>query len=723
LRYHLHRRTVPALLALTLAGPAVAVGTLTAAPAGAATCTGTHTWTDAIGDHAWATAGNWSPAGVPASDDAVAVNAGATITGATGAVCDLTVGGSSLAVTGTFTVNGRLAASEGTSFSFADGAGMTLAGTGLLTGAVTVTRPAGASGLTPQVRIAGTVLVGGTLASDRVGLVVPDGGTLVGGDGSGGAAGGVVSGTGSLSWQGGVLGGRLTVGTPVVVSGGTDRVVQAGARLVLGGDSTFSGARLVVGSQAQVTVAGVTTFNGAGTGVARGTSGVDGQLLTIAAGAALQRIGDPGVDAVLDLPVVNQGAVTVSGQLTVPLGFRQQVQTDSQATPVTGLLGSTALLSARRPDGSYGTLDIRGGGIGGVGTVATRRLSLDDAWVHPGFAAAAGTMTVYGDLVLSRKSELQLYVRGTKAEERDVLDVKPLAVNGTKLATGRATLAGSVAALNGPGFTPAYNSVVTGLLRYAARTGSFTAPLRPITPAGLGWAPVYDDRTTDGDGRAVDLRWRDVQPPAVGLAGVPAFSQAASQKLVYEAVDNRSGLKSYDVRWRTGVPTGVWGHWHRPRAWQTTTVGTQTLHGLKPGRSYCFAVRARDRLGNVSAWGDPQCVTRMADDASLALARGWSRVKVQGVLGGSVTRATAKGATLVRAGKVSRIALVVVRCPGCGTLGVYRGDTLVKSLSLTGRSGLRSWVSRPFPKRAGPVRLTVLSSGKPVALDSYGLTR
>jgi hypothetical protein len=703
-------RLVGLVLALALPG-----ALLVAAPAAdAAACSGTRTWND-MGDHAWGTAANWTPSGPPTATDAVTIPSG-TVTGATGSVCDLSVA-AAVGVTGTLTVSGAFSAAGGSAFSFADGAGLTLAGTGLASGAVLLTRPAGSSGLTPQVRVEGQLTVAGTVTSERVGLVLPEGGSLVNGD-----VPGIVTGTGSLSWQGGTLGGSaLSVGTPVVVSGGTDRIVLPGARLTLAGDTSVTGARLVLGSQAQLTIAGVATLSGPGVGVGRGTHDVVGQQLTVAAGAALQRVGNAGVDSVLDVPVVNRGAITISGQLTAPFGFRQEQQADTEITPVTGLLGTTALLTTRRTDGSYGVMNLAAGGIGGVGTVATRRLTLGDGWVHPGFAAVAGTLNLTGDLVLSKTSELQLYVRGLAADKRDVLAVTPLTSNGTQVAGGRATLAGQVTALNGPGFTPTYGTKITGVLRYTSRTGAFTAPLRPITPSGLGWAPGYDDNAKGG--RAVDLTWRDVQPPSVGLAGVPAFTQAASQRVIYEAVDNRSGVRSYDVRWRSGVPTGSWGRWHRPTAWQTTKVGSQTLRGLRPGTTYCIAARARDRLGNLSAWSRPQCVTRMADDRSLALRQGWARVHASGVSGGSVTRASTAGATLVRRGKVTRIALVVVRCPGCGTLGVYRGTTLVKTLSLKGPAGLHSWVSRPFAQPAGPVRLRVMSSGRPVALDSVGFTR
>ena len=76
-----------------------------------------------------------------------------------------------------------------------------------------------------------------------------------------------------------------------------------------------------------------------------------------------------------------------------------------------------------------------------------------------------------------------------------------------------------------------------------------------MTPNGLGWRPRYDTSTTDGDGLGVDLRLSDVAPPALGIAGIPAFTQRDAQRVTFAAVDNRAGVASYDVRLRRGSAT------------------------------------------------------------------------------------------------------------------------------------------------------------------------
>jgi hypothetical protein len=585
---------------------------------------------------------------------------------------------------------------------------------------VSFRRPADAAGVTPQVRVNGSLSLDGTTTSQQVGLVLGSGGSLVGG-----AVPGTLAGTGTLSWQGGTLGGALTVGTPLSASSGADMHVLPASQLTLAGVTTLSSTRIALGAAAQLTVSGVAYLTGAPVGVIRGGAGLEGQRLTVAAGAALQRVGGSSpAAAVLDVPVVNRGSVTVSGRLDVPQGYLQEVQKDAESEPVTGLLSPTSSLHAVNASGGYTSVRILGGGLGGVGSVATRKLTLGDAWVHPGFASSAGTLTVLGDLALSPKSDVQLYVRGAEDTKRDVLEVKGLASNGARVAAGRAALAGRISALTGPDYRPSYGTRTRGVIRYVARTGSFGVPVRPITPSGLGWKPSYDDSAKDGDGRGVDIRLMDVQAPTVGTAGVPAFTQRTAQQLTYEAVDNRSGVKSFDVRWRKGTPAKAFTTWRSPRSWRTTKARTQTLRGLDAGWTYCLSIRSRDRLGNVSPWSAPQCVTRMLDDRALAAGKGWSRMSASGLYGGSATRSTRKGATLSTKGTFRRVAVSALRCPSCGTVQVKAGGTVLKTLDLRSqRTGVRTWVSKVRKRARGTVRLTVVSSGRPVAVDSFGLSR
>jgi hypothetical protein len=342
----------------------------------------------------------------------------------------------------------------------------------------------------------------------------------------------------------------------------------------------------------------------------------------------------------------------------------------------------------------------------------------------------AGTVRVEGDLRLGAGSDVQLVMRdagtGDQPKASDALVVVPLVEGGVTKAVGRATLAGRVTGVSAGTYKPAYGTVVRGLVHFEARTGSFGKASSFGTPAGLGWRPRYDTATKDGDGLGVDLRLSDVAPPALGLARIPAFTQSASQRVTYAAVDNRTGVATYDARWRRGNPAKKKvGSWHRPKAWQHTSATGQQLTGLRSGITTCFSVRVRDRAGNVSAWTQPLCSARMLDDRALTASSGWSRVANRGgFYAGTFSRAQRTGAELTRRGAFSRVAVVAVRCPGCGTLQVVVGKKVVKTMHLAGKqTGVVTWVSKPAEERRATVHLRVVSNGKPVMVDSFGLSR
>jgi hypothetical protein len=315
---------------------------------------------------------------------------------------------------------------------------------------------------------------------------------------------------------------------------------------------------------------------------------------------------------------------------------------------------------------------------------------------------------------------------GNQPKGSDALVVAPLVEGGVTKAVGRAVLAGRLTGVSAGSYQAAYGTVVKDRILFAARTGSFGKASSFGTPAGLGWRPRYDIATKDGDGLGVDLRLSDVAPPALGLARIPVFTQRSVQRVTYAGVDNRTGVATYDGRWRRGDPAKKKvGAWHRPKAWQRTKDTSQRLTGLRPGITTCFSVRVRDKAGNVSAWTQPLCTARMLDDAAVAGSAGWARVANRGgFYAGTFSRATRRGAELTRGGAFTRVAVTAVRCPGCGTLQVVIGKKVIKTLNLAGkRTGTLTWLSKLRTEQRTIVRFRVASTGKPVIVDSVGLSR
>ncbi len=431
--------------------------------------------------------------------------------------------------------------------------------------------------------------------------------------------------------------------------------------------------------------------------------------------------------------------------MTVPKGYTQDVQPGAAATapvPVTGLLSSTVILSGSNGAGAFAPITLAKGGLGGTGIVAANPLTIGSTWVHPGFSDRAGKLTVQGRMKLSSGSDVQLVARGTTDDKKDILEIVDL-VHGTGASAvvvepGKIELAGRVTGMSAGGYNPAYGTTVQNLVRFPTRTGTFATASWNGTPRGLGWKPVYDD-TADpavpaqgstpavpADPKSIDLKLLDVAAPALGIASIPAFTQFTSQRVTYAAVDNKTGVKSYDVRWQRGSPDLAYSAWVYPSAWQgTTKTAAKTLTGMAKGWTYCFSIRVRDKADNISAWSQPLCTAKMFDDRSFAATPSWSRPSGKsGFYAGTYSRSTAYGAKLTKTGRHTRVAVTALKCPTCGTVGIYSGTTLLKTLSLKSSStGITTWVSSVRSTRIATVTVKVLTKGKPVVIDSFGMVR
>lgn len=564
-----------------------------------------------------------------------------------------------------------------------------------------------------------------------------------GADGTAGAVAGqpdappTLAGVGTFEWRSGTVRGPLTTQavTDIAASSATSRRFLEGS-LGLDGSAVVTGTTLALRPGASVRVQGSTSLIGTPSGFERTNAGIEGQSLTVLPGGTLRRAaptdGSTG-PAVVDVPLANHGSLSVSAPLAVRAGFTQVKAPggDPAATPdpVTSLLGGTARITSVDSGGTHQPLTLAAGGIGGTGVVETTSLTLGRTFIHPGLQSSAGQITVEGDLRLSKDSDVQIVMRDATATQapkgHDVLEVVPLVVGGIRKAAGKATLAGKITGASAGTYKPSYGTTVQGVLRFAQRSGSFATTSSFGTPNGLGWRPRYDIATSDGDGLGVDLRLSDVAPPALGVASVPPFTQRTSQRLTYAGVDNRTGVATYDVRWREGSPGRAFTAWKHPKAWRRTTDTAVTLTDMKRGWTSCASIRTRDKAGNVSAWTEPLCTTRMADDRGLAASTGWTRSSGQsGLYQGTTSRALKKGSTLRTAGTYTRLAVTAVRCPACGRAQVMAGSTVLKTIGLRSKkTETFTWASRLRPQATGRVTITVLSRGKPVIIDAFGLSR
>ncbi len=579
---------------------------------------------------------------------------------------------------------------------------------------------------------------------------------------------------GTFQWRSGTVKGPITiekVPTDVGAIGSTTRrYLEASdpadaATITFLGPVAVNATMVTLKPNARVAVSGALVIASVGSGFERSDpTTLEGQKLTINAGGSLRRIAQattPGGSSTssgtttVNVPVVNYGTVTLETSLNVPAGYSQDVQAGAPTTapePITGLLNTNAVtLSTGDGAGHFPPIELKKGGLGGAGTIATSQLTFGSAWVHPGFGDRAGKLTVQGVVKLSPTSDVQLVMRPAvpavaetptspavpaKPITYDVLEVTPLvytpatpagAPSETK-APGRIELAGKVTGVSAAGFNPAYGTTMPNLVTFVERTGTFASASWRGTPSGLGWKPTYDDTassTAPVDAKSVELKLVDVAAPALGLASIPAFTQFTSQRITYAAVDNRTGVKSYDVRWQRGGPNTPFGAWHYWGSWQNTTSTAKTLTGMDAGYTYCFSVRVRDKAGNISAWSQPLCTARMFDDRSFKATPSWYRPGGKaGFYGKTYSRSSSYGAKLTKSGQHTRVAVTALKCPTCGTIQIYSGSTLLKTLSLKSSStGITTWISKVRPARNATMTVKVVSKGKPVVVDSFGMVR
>lgn len=99
----------------------------------------------------------------------------------------------------------------------------------------------------------------------------------------------------------------------------------------------------------------------------------------------------------------------------------------------------------------------------------------------------------------------------------------------------------------------------------------------------------------------------DVVAPRVKVVRLRHPGDRRRLRAVWTAADAGSGVSSSDVRWRRTDARGDFLPWRRPARWQRITVTRVTLERVVGGRTYCVAVRARDRAGNRSGWSTPRC--------------------------------------------------------------------------------------------------------------------
>ena len=176
----------------------------------------------------------------------------------------------------------------------------------------------------------------------------------------------------------------------------------------------------------------------------------------------------------------------------------------------------------------------------------------------------------------------------------------------------------------------------------------------------------------------------DTTSPVVVTGRLAATTLVTSVPVHYSASDRGSGVDSVNARWRRASIDGAYRPYVSPAGWTGMPAGgVVTLRGLISGWTYCFSFRARDAVGNVSAWTTDRCTAAPLDDRGLKASTGWVRSRGARYYLGTATRTATVGRTLTRKGVAARrIELVATTCPGCGNVGVYFRGHLLRRINL-----------------------------------------
>jgi len=230
--------------------------------------------------------------------------------------------------------------------------------------------------------------------------------------------------------------------------------------------------------------------------------------------------------------------------------------------------------------------------------------------------------------------------------------------------------------------------------------------------------------TIQGDKTAVLRYVGDASKPyGARLLGVPEYSLAKQATFSWLASDAGSGVASFDVQRRTAAhDDSSFG------AFSTVLSATPdpfgTLSGT-PGTTACFRVRGRDFAGNVGAYSPSACEAIPLDERSMSATGTWSKLSAKAYYLGTAMRSNVLNSAMSVHVVYRHLAVVATRCPGCGTIKVFRGSTLLKTINLASGSTVNRSVievaGSPTPV-SGSITLKQASGGKNVVVDGLAVS-
>jgi len=266
---------------------------------------------------------------------------------------------------------------------------------------------------------------------------------------------------------------------------------------------------------------------------------------------------------------------------------------------------------------------------------------------------------------------------------------------------------------------------------YANGAGNYTSgTFTPSTTGTYRWRAFYSgDLNNEAASTACGVAGQSSvvnppEPPVARIAALPTWRASRFIPLAWGATSGGAAVTTYDVRYQRAPWNGRFGAFV---LWRSATTATSATATGRPGSTYCFSVRARDALGQVSAWTRATCTAIPLDDRSLARVGSWAARTGSAYYLSTFVRSYTRGAKLVRTGVVARgIAIVATTCRGCGSVRVYWGSTLLRSISLNSTTTLNRkliYVTAFSTARTGTLSIRVTSTSRRVMIDGLAIRR
>lgn len=199
--------------------------------------------------------------------------------------------------------------------------------------------------------------------------------------------------------------------------------------------------------------------------------------------------------------------------------------------------------------------------------------------------------------------------------------------------------------------------------------------------------------------------------------------QLGGSATVRWAYKDDTGIASYDVVYKTAASGVAFGKWIYPANWQGANI-TGITWVPRLGWDECFMVRARDYLGNLSAWSAPLCSVAPDDDRAFTATGTVTRATSTLAFQGTTSVLKANGAYLTKATAAGqRIALVAIHGPGQGRVDIYHATIKIGTVSLAATVSSRVVTYLPATVfRTGPLKI-VSTSTAPATIDGIAFLR